>query len=167
MDVLLTRRALTGAGFAAPGIGALSGWAISAGQVVLQTGGLTGVQAYAALISAIFGALVGAFVAVGALGGYALGITSTIRRTGVAAFVGGGSVLSLAALLAAGTGGTLGVRPVAFETMLLGAYVFVVAAVVYLGATRITARVRARREAPRTPRRASGTPAPTVPGRRN
>jgi hypothetical protein len=135
-DALVTRRALVGAGFASLGIGALSGWTISAAQVILQTGGLTGVQAYAALISAIFGMLVGAFVALGALGGYALGVASSTHRIQVAAFVGGGAVLSLAALLAAGTGGTLGGRPVALPTMLLGGYVFLVAAAVYLRAAR-------------------------------
>jgi hypothetical protein len=167
MDVLLTRRGLAGTGFASLGIGAASGWTISAGQVVVQTGGLTGVQAYAALVSAIFGMLVGAFVAVGALGGYALGVASSTSRLRVSAFVGGGSVLSLAALLAAGTGGTLGVRPVAPETMLLGAYVFTVGAAVYLRATRLRSRGRVPREAPRTPRRRRGTPAPTGPAHPN
>lgn len=167
MDVLLTRRALVGSGLASLGIGALSGWTISAVQVILQTGALTGVQAYAALVSAIFGLIVGTFVAVGALGGYALGVASSTSRLRVAAFVGGGAVLSLAALLAAGTGGTLGPHPVALETMLLGAYVFGVAAAGYLRAARVTVRGRVRREARRTPRRDRGTPAPTAPGRPN
>lgn len=41
---LLTRRALIGCGLAAIAVGALSGWVVTATQVVLQSGGLTGVQ---------------------------------------------------------------------------------------------------------------------------
>lgn len=138
--VLLTRRALVGAGIAALAIGAISGWTISAAQVVLQSGGLTGVQAYAALISAIFGALIGAFVAVGALGGYALGVAVSTSRIRVAGFVGGGSVVALGALLALSTGAALGGRPVAVGTMALGVYVFAVAALGYGWASRPSRR---------------------------
>ncbi|WP_309711292.1 hypothetical protein [Pseudolysinimonas sp.] len=102
---LLTRRALAGCGLAAIGIAAVTGWLIAVVQVVAQTGAFSGVQAYAALISAIFGAMVGAFAAFGAF-------------------------------LALGTGGTLGWRPVAFETVGLGVYVFAVAAAGYAWAAR-------------------------------
>lgn len=140
-DVLLTRRALIGCGIAAIVVGALSGWAIAIAQVVLQSGGLTGVQAYAGLISAIFGALVGGFCAVGALGGYALGVAiAPGARFAVAACVGGGAVIAIGTLLALGTGGTLGWRPVALETVALGLYVFAVAAAGYGWATRTPAR---------------------------
>jgi len=134
---LLTRRSLVGCGIAAVAIGAVSGWVIAAAQVVAQTGGLTGVQAYAALLSAIFGILVAAFAALGAFGGYVLGvaIAPTARRV-VAACVGGGAVVAVGALLALGTGGTLGWRPVALETVVLGLYVFAVAAGGYAWAAR-------------------------------
>ena len=134
---LLTRRALIGCGIAALGIGAVTGWLIAAGQVVVQTGALTGVQAYAALLSAIFGILVAAFAAVGALGGYVLGVALAAHsRPGVAACAGGGAVIAVGALLALGTGGTLGWRPVALETFALGLYVFVVAVAGYAWAAR-------------------------------
>lgn len=136
---LLTRRALTGCGIATLGIGALTGWLIAAAQVVVQTGALTGVQAYAALISAIFGIFVAAVVALGAFGGYVLGIAlAPTSRLRVAACVGGGAVVALGALLALGTGGTLGWRPVALETVALGLCVFVVAASGYTWAARIS-----------------------------
>jgi hypothetical protein len=139
--MLLTRRALIGCGIAAIVVGALSGWAIAIAQVVIQSGGLTGVQAYAALISAIFGALLAGFAAVGAFGGYALGIAIVPgSRLGVAACVGGGSVIAVGALLALGTGATLGWRPVAPETVALGLYVFVVAAAGYGWASRTRTR---------------------------
>lgn len=139
--MLLTRRALIGCGIAAIVVGALSGWAIAIAQVVIQSGGLNGVQAYAGLISAIFGALIGAFAAVGAFGGYAVGLaTAPGSRLRVAAWVGGGAVVALGTLLALGTGGTLGWRPVAPETVALGLYVFTVAAVGYIWAGR--ARIR-------------------------
>ena len=135
--MLLTRRALIGGGVAAIIVGALSGWLIAIGQVLLHSGGLTGVQAYAGLVSAIFGALVGGFCAVGALAGYALGMAiAPGSRLRVAACVGGGAVLAIGALLALGTGGTLGWRPVALETVVLGLYVFAVAAVGYSSASR-------------------------------
>jgi hypothetical protein len=134
---LLTRRALIGCGIAAVGIGALSGWSIAAGQVVVQTGALTGVQAYAALFPAIFGILIAAFAALGAFGGYVLGLAvAGSSRMGVAACVGGGAVVAVGALLAWGTGGTLGWRPVAVETVALGLYVFAVAAGGYALAAR-------------------------------
>lgn len=139
-SVLLSRRALVAGGVVALAVGAVSGWTITAAQVVAQSGGLTGVQAYAALVSAIFGLLVGAFVAVGALGGYALGVATSASRLGVAVFLGGGAVLALAALLAVGTGGSLGGRPVAAQTMLLGLYVFLVAAAWYGWASRTRPR---------------------------
>lgn len=139
--MLLTRRALIGCGIAAIVVGALSGWTIAIAQVVIQSGGLTGVQAYAGLISAIFGALVGAFGAVGSLGGYALGVAvAPGSRARVAACVGGGAVVAIGALLALGTGGTLGWRPVAVDTVALGIYVFAVAAVGYGWASRTPAR---------------------------
>ncbi|MGB3911409.1 MAG: hypothetical protein WBL06_13140 [Pseudolysinimonas sp.] len=135
--VVLTRRALIGCGLAALGIGALSGWLIAAGQVAVQTGALTGVQAYAALLSAIFGILVAGFAALGAFGGYVLGVAlAPTSRPGVAACVGGGAVVALGALLAVGTGATLGWRPVALETVALGLYVFAVAAGGYVWAAR-------------------------------
>lgn len=135
--MLLTRRALIGCGLAAIAVGALSGWVVTAAQVVLQSGGLTGVQAYAALISAIFGALIGVVAGLGALGGYALGLAlAPGSRPRVAACVGGGAVVAVGALLALGTGGTLGWRPVALETVVLGLYVFAVAAVGYGWASR-------------------------------
>jgi hypothetical protein len=137
--VLLTRRALLGCALGALVIGAVSGWTITAAQVLLQSGGLTGVQAYAALVSAIFGVLVGAFVALGAAGGYALGVATSTSRLRVAVFVGGGAVVALAALLATGTGGTLAWRPVAPQTMVLGVYVFLVAAAAYGRASRTRA----------------------------
>ncbi len=134
---LLTRRALVGCGLAAVAIGAVSGWLIAAAQVVAQTGALSGVQAYAALISAIFGTIVAAFASLGAFGGYALGIAlSPASRASVAACVGGGAVVALGAFLALGTGGTLGWRPVALETVALGLYVFAVAAGGYAWAAR-------------------------------
>ena len=146
--MLLTRRALIGCGIAAIVVGALSGWVITAAQVVLQSGGLTGVQAYAALISAIFGALLGTVAGLGAFGGYALGIvTAPASRAITAACVGGGAVVAVAALLALGTGGTLGWRPVALETVVLGLYVFAVAAAGYAWASR-----------PGRTRRTSGAP---------
>jgi hypothetical protein len=139
--MLLTRRALIGCGLAAIGVGALSGWVVTAAQVVLQSGGLTGVQAYAALISAIFGAFLGVVAGLGALGGYALGLAiAPGSRLRVAACVGGGAVVAVGALLALGTGGTLGWRPVALETVVLGLYVFAVAAVGYGWASRTRAR---------------------------
>lgn len=135
--MLLTRRALIGCGLAAIAVGALSGWVVTAAQVVLPSGGLTGVQAYAALISAIFGALIGVVAGLGALGGYALGLAlAPGSRPRVAACVGGGAVVAVGALLALGTGGTLGWRPVALETVVLGLYVFAVAAVGYGWASR-------------------------------
>jgi hypothetical protein len=138
--MLLTRRALFGCGLAAIAVGALSGWVVTATQVVLQSGGLTGVQAYAALISAIFGALIGVVAGLGALGGYALGLAlAPGSRLRVAACVGGGAVVAVGALLALGTGGTLGWRPVALETVVLGLYVFAVAAVGYGWASRTPA----------------------------
>jgi hypothetical protein len=134
---LLTRRALIGCGIAAVAIGAVSGWMIAAGQVVAQTGGLTGVQAYAALLSAIFGVVVAAFAELGAFGGYVLGVAiAPGSRVVVAACVGGGAVVAIGALLALGTGGTLGWRPVAPETVVLGLYVFAVAAGGYGWAAR-------------------------------
>jgi hypothetical protein len=134
---LLTRRALIGCGIAALGIGAVTGWLIAAGQVLVQTGALTGVQAYAALLSAIFGILVAAFAALGAFGGYVLGISlDATLRPGVAACVGGGAVIAVGALLALGTGGTLGWRAVAPETLVLGLYVFGVAVAGYAWAAR-------------------------------
>jgi hypothetical protein len=134
---LLTRRALIGCGIAAVGIGAVTGWSIAVAQVVVQTGALTGVQAYAALISAIFGSLMAAFAAVGAFGGYVVGVAvAPASRVLVAGCVGGGAVVAVGALLALGTGGTLGWRPVAAETMLLGLYVFAVAACGYARAAR-------------------------------
>ena len=137
----LTRRALIGCGIAAIVVGALSAWTIAIAQVIVQSGGLTGVQAYAGLISAVFGAVVAAFAAVGALGGYALGLAiAPGSRLRVAACVGGGAVVALGALLALGTGGTLGWRPVAPETVVLGLYVFALAAGGYAWASR--ARVR-------------------------
>lgn len=140
---LLTRRALAGCALAAIAIGAVSGWLIAAAQVVAHTGGLSGVQAYAALISAIFGAIVAAFAAVGAFGGYVLGIAlAPASRTAVAACVGGGAVVALGAFLALGTGGTLGWRPVALETVVLGVYVFAVAVAAYVVASRRSARGR-------------------------
>lgn len=139
-SVLLSRRALVAGGVVALAVGAVSGWTITAGQVVVHSGGLTGVQAYAALVSAIFGLLVGAFVALGALGGYALGVATSTSRPRVAVVVGGGAVLALAALLAVGTGGALGGRPVAPQTLLLGLYVFAVAVVWYGWASRTRAR---------------------------
>jgi len=139
--VLLTRRSLIGCGIAAIAIGALSGWVIAIAQVVVQSGGLTGVQAYAGLVSAIFGALVGGFGAVGAFGGYALGLAiGPGSRRRVALCVGGGAVVAIATLLALGTGGTLGGRPVALETVVLGLYVFTVAAAGYGWASRTRAR---------------------------
>jgi hypothetical protein len=136
-DGLLTRRALIGCGIAALGIGAVSGWLIAAGQIVVQTGTLTGVQAYAALFSAIFGVLVACFAALGAFGGYVLGIALAPRsRLGVACCVGGGAVIAIGALLAVGTGATLAWRPVALETVVLGLSVFVVAAAGYAWAAR-------------------------------
>ena len=139
--MLLTRRALIGCGLAAIAVGALSGWVVTAAQVVLQSGGLTGVQAYAALISAIFGALIGVVAGLGALGGYALGLAlAPGSRPRVAACVGGGAVVAVGALLALGTGGTLGWRPVALETVVLGLYVFAVAAVGYGWASRTPAQ---------------------------
>lgn len=138
---LLTRRALIGCGLAAIAVGALSGWVVTATQVVLQSGGLTGVQAYAALISAIFGALIGVVAGLGALGGYALGLAlAPGSRLRVAACVGGGAVVAVGALLALGTGGTLGWRPVALETVVLGLYVFAVAAVGYGWASKTPAQ---------------------------
>jgi len=134
---LLTRRALIGCGIAALGIGAVTGWLIAAGQVVLQTGTLTGVQAYAALLSAIFGILVACFAALGAFGGYVLGIAlAPTSRLRVALCVGGGAVVGVGALLALGTGWTLGWRPVALETVTLATYVFAVAAGGYAWAAR-------------------------------
>jgi hypothetical protein len=134
---LLTRRALIGCGLAALGMGAVSGWLIAAGQVVVQTGALTGVQAYAALLSAIFGILVACFAALGAFGGYVLGVAlAPTSRRRVALCVGGGAVVALGALLALGTGATLGWRPVALETVALGLYVFAVAASAYAWAAR-------------------------------
>jgi hypothetical protein len=134
---LLTRRALIGCGIAALGIGAVSGWLIAAAQVVVQTGTITGVQAYAALLSAIFGILVAAFAALGAFGGYVLGLAvAGSSRVGVAACVGGGAVIALGTLLALGTGATLGWRPVALETVALGLYVFAIAAGGYAWAAR-------------------------------
>jgi hypothetical protein len=134
---LLTRRALIGCGLAAPAIGALSGWFLAAGQVVVQTGGLTGVQAYAALISAIFGAFVAAFAALGAFGGYVLGVAVAPANRGiVAGCVGGGAVIAIGTVLALGTGGTLAWRPVSLETLILGLYVFAVAAGGYAVAAR-------------------------------
>jgi hypothetical protein len=154
---LLTRRALIGCGIAAFGIAAVTGWVIAAGQVVVQAGALTGVQAYAALISAIFGIFVAAFVALGAFGGYVLGIAlAPTSRLRVAACVGGGAVVALGALLALGTGGTLGWRPVALETVVLGGYVFAVAAGGYTWAARISSRARAPRAARHRPRRDRG-----------
>jgi hypothetical protein len=139
--MLLTRRALVGCGLAAVAVGALSGWIVTAAQVVLQSGGLTGVQAYAALISAIFGALIGVVAGLGALAGYALGLAiAPGSRLRVAACVGGGAVVAVGALLALGTGGTLGWRPVALETVVLGVYVFAVAAVGYGWASGARAR---------------------------
>lgn len=139
--MLLSRRALIGCGIAAIVIGALSGWVIAIAQVVIQSGGLSGVQAYAGLISAIFGALVGAFAAVGAFGGYALGVAiAPGSRWRVAACVGGGAVVAVGALLALGTAATLGWRPVALETIVLGLYVFAVAAIGYGWASRTSAR---------------------------
>ena len=139
--MLLTRRALIGCGIAAIVVGAVSGWIVTAAQVVLQSGGLTGVQAYAALISAIFGALIGVVAGLGALGGYALGLAiAPGSRLRVGACVGGGAVVAVAALLALGTGGTLGWRPVALETVVLGLYVFAVAAAGYGWASRSRAR---------------------------
>jgi hypothetical protein len=134
---LLSRRALIGCGIAALGIGAVTGWLIAAGQVVLQTGTLTGVQAYAALFSAIFGILVACFAALGAFGGYALGIAlAPTSRLRVALCVGGGAVVAVGAVLALGTGWTLGWRPVALETVALGVYVFAVAVGGYAWAAR-------------------------------
>lgn len=134
---LLTRRALIGCGVAALAIGALSGWIIAAAQVVVQTGGLTGIQAYAALISAIFGVLVAAFAGLGAFGGYVLGTAVAPSNRGVvAAWVGGGAVIAVGTVLALGTGGTLGWRPVSLETLVLGLYVFAVAAGGYAWAAR-------------------------------
>lgn len=136
---LLTRRALIGCGVAAVALGAVSGWVIAAAQVLVQTGGLTGVQAYAALLSAIFGILVAAFGAFGAFGGYVLGVAvAPGSRSAVAACVGGGAVVAIGSLLALGSGGTLGWRPVALETLGLGLYVFLVAAGAYAGAARAT-----------------------------
>jgi len=138
---VLTRRALVACGAAALLIGALSGWTIGVVQVVLQSGGLTGVQAYAALVSAIFGALIAAFAAVGALGGYALGLAcAPVSRLVVAGCVGLGAVVALGAVLALGTGGTLGWRPVAIETVVLGLYVFAVGAAGYGWASRSRTR---------------------------
>jgi hypothetical protein len=134
---LLTRRALIGCGLAAGGVGALTGWLIAVAQVVAQSGGLTGVQAYAALISAIFGAIVAAFAALGAFGGYVLGTAvAPASRAVVAACVGGGAVIAVGTLLALGTGGTLGWRPVGLETIALGLYVFAVGAGGYAWAAR-------------------------------
>lgn len=134
---LLTRRALIGCGIAAGGIGALTGWLIAALQVMAQSGGLTGVQAYAALISAIFGTFVAAFAALGAFGGYLLGTAvAPSARVVVALCVGGGAVVAVGTVLALGTGGTLGWRPVALETIGLGLYVFAVAAGDYIWASR-------------------------------
>lgn len=134
---LLTRRALAGCGLAALAIGTVTGWLIAVAQVVLQTGGLTGVQAFAALIAGIFGAIVGAFAAIGALAGYVLGLAvASGSRAGIAACVGGGAVVAVGAFLALGTWGTLGWRPVALETVLLGVYVFAVAAGGYAWAAR-------------------------------
>jgi hypothetical protein len=134
---LLTRRALLGCGIAAGGIGAVTGWLIAAAQVVVQTGGLTGIQAYAALVSAIFGAIMAAFAALGAFGGYVLGTAvAPGSRAVVAVCVGGGAVIAVGALLALGTGATLGWRPVAVETIALGLYVFAVGAGGYAWAAR-------------------------------
>jgi hypothetical protein len=136
---LLTRRALIGCGIAALGIGALSGWLIAAAQVVVQTGTITGVQAYAALLSAIFGILIAAFAALGAFGGYVLGLAVVgSSRLGVAVCVGGGAVVAIGALMALGTGATLGWRPVALETVALGLYVFGLAAGAYAWVVRAT-----------------------------
>lgn len=135
---LLTRRQLAGCGLGALGIGALSGWLIAAGQTVAQSGGLTGVQAYAALISAIFGVFVAAFAALGAFSGYVLGIaTAPTARRVVAVCVGGGAVVAVGTLLALGTGGTLGWRPVSLETLVLAVYVFAMAAGGYAWASRV------------------------------
>lgn len=134
---LLTRRALIGCGLAGLGVGALSGWLIAAGQVVVQTGALTGVQAYAALLSAIFGILAACFAALGAFGGYVLGIAlAPTSRLRVALCVGGGAVVAVGALLALGTGWTSGWRPVALETVVLGSYVFAVATAGYAWSAR-------------------------------
>lgn len=134
---LLTRRALIGCGIAAGGIGALTGWLIAALQVMAQSGGLTGVQAYAALVSAIFGTFLAAFAALGAFGGYVLGTAvAPSARVVVASCVGGGAVVAVGTVLALGTGGTLGWRPVALETVALGLYVFAVAAAGYAWASR-------------------------------
>jgi hypothetical protein len=136
---LLTRRALIGCGIAALGTGALSGWLIAAAQVVVQTGTITGVQAYAALLSAIFGILIASFAAFGAFGGYVVGLAvAGSSRIGVAAWVGGGAVAAVGALMALGTGGTLGWRPVAPETVVLGLCVFGMAAGAYAWAARTT-----------------------------